>query len=520
MTALTGVLAPQFPRQRLVGLLAALAITSAAFAVGFVVTDRPLVAMLGAVGVAALIVSLARANAATYVVIAVLYSNAAAVAVREYGLPELVGLSFPLLLALPLADYLMLRRQRVVITSALPLLFGYLVVQVLGAVAPRDASSAVDALIVFLIGGFGLYFVITNVLRNFTTLRYAVWTVLFAGALLGALSTFQALTQTYGNDYWGFSTVDLPGREEHLLASLDGTPSHEGSIGEKNRYGQVMLVLVPLGAMVALGERRRPLRLFALLLTSLILLGMVTSFSRGAALGLVTVLAVALLLRYIRPMHVVLILAAIAVMLVAFPRYADRLVDLQAVVRLDRTGGGGPVEGDLNNLRGRATTTFTGLFIWADHPIVGIGRGQFGSYYEVYAGEVADSGFDAHIDHGVSRDPHNLYAGTLAEMGSLGFACFIGIFLITLRDLHRAARRWAQSRPQVAHVAMGLFLAVIAYMASGVALHLSYERYLWFLLALAGAAAHIALKGDESRDFAIDSGNGHRREKTLVGSTA
>jgi hypothetical protein len=43
-------------------------------------------------------------------------------------------------------------------------------------------------------------------------------------------------------------------------------------------------------------------------------------------------------------------------------------------------------------------------------------------------------------------------------------------------------------------------LSIITYMTTGLFLHLSYARYFWLMLALAGAAAHIGLRlADEAR---------------------
>ncbi len=519
MTVLARMTPDPVVRQRIEAGLIALLVTGISFALAYAFAGRPVLAATGALAVLAIVVSLARPNAATYIVVAILYSNAAAVAVREHGLPDFVGLAFPLALALPLAQQLLLRHQKVTVTSALPLLFGFMLIQVLAAFGAREPSAVLDNLIGFLIGGFGLYFVMTNVVRDFSALRYAVWTILAVAAVLGALSTYQAVTGTYANDYWGFSTVNLPGHESEVLASLEGTPRHEGPIGEINRYGQIMLVLLPIGALLAMGERRRLLQVLAAGLTVLILLGMATSFSRGAALGLAVVLLGAFLFRYVRPVHVVVMVAAVAIVLVAFPRYGERLVDLQALSSLDRTAGGTPVEGDSGNLRGRATSSLAALFVFADHPIVGVGRGQFSSYYQEYAGAVAEAGVDTRIDQ-ATREAHNLYTSIAAETGALGFACFMGVILITMRDLYRARRRWLERRPEVAHLATGFYLGIVGYLASGMALHLSYERYLWLLLALAGVAAHLALKGDESSDFEVDQAPaGHGSPSPLPSAT-
>jgi hypothetical protein len=496
--------------RRVLGLAVALLITFAAFVLGLLVAETPLIVVLAAAGAMAFAVSLAIPGSATYVVIAILYSNAAAVAVRSHGLPEFVAIAFPLLLALPLGDHLILRRKPVVITSALPFLFAYLLVQVLSAIGARDVGDTTDSLIGFLIGGFGLYFVVTNVLRTYSALRAAIWTVLIVAAGIGLITSYQAVTGSYRNDFAGFATIDVPGQDargEQLLASIEGTPRAEGPIGETNRYGQVMLVLLPLGAMLALTEKRRSGRAIAVLLTLLVLCGMATSYSRGAALGLIVVLATATFFGYVRLKHLGALALVLAVVLIAFPRYGERLVDLQGLLNLEQdsalTEDAADAVGDTGNLRGRATSTLAALYVWSDHPLFGVGRGQFQTYYEEYAGIVAETGISARVDFGESRQAHNLYTSVAAETGTLGLVAFVAVFAVTMRNLLRARRWWLASRPDVAHLAMGFVFALIAYLVSGIALHLSYERYLWFLLALAGLAGQLALNGDPARDFEI-----------------
>jgi putative inorganic carbon (hco3(-)) transporter len=282
-----------------------------------------------------------------------------------------------------------------------------------------------------------------------------------------------------------------------------------------------MLVLLPIGALLALGEKRRLLRWGALFLTLLILLGMSTTFSRGAALGLVVVVIVAAFFGYVKLRHLAAVGLVIAVVLVAFPRYGERLIDLQGLLSLDQTRVQAEEAtnqvGDTGNLRGRATSTLAALYVWSDHPVFGVGRGQFQTYYEEYAGLVADTGINARVDFGESRQAHNLYTSVAAETGTLGLLCFLAVFVVTIRNLYRARRWWLASRPEVAHLAMGFLLALVGYLVSGIALHLSYERYLWFLLALAGIAAHLALRGDPERDFEVP---GYARRAVLAGATS
>jgi len=58
---------------------------------------------------------------------------------------------------------------------------------------------------------------------------------------------------------------------------------------------------------------------------------------------------------------------------------------------------------------------------------------------------------------------------------------------VTLFNLARVNNRWRQSDPALANMAIGIFLAIISYLANGLFLSLTYERYYWFILAIGGA---------------------------------
>jgi hypothetical protein len=46
-------------------------------------------------------------------------------------------------------------------------------------------------------------------------------------------------------------------------------------------------------------------------------------------------------------------------------------------------------------------------------------------------------------------------------------------------------------RPDLAHLATAILLGIFGYFGTATFLHLSYQRYYWFLLGLAGAALQV-----------------------------
>lgn len=469
-----------------IGLGAAIAAFSlvAAALIGGASVENPLIvlALIAAVPVAAAIVI--KPELATVLVTFLIYTNAVIVAVTFHGVPAIAAVLLPGILVIPLAYAVLVDRKPIVVAPALPWIVLLLLVQIAGVVFARDTGNALAELGTFVVEGIGLYLLITNVLRTEQDLRRVIWALLVAGILVGGLSAYQEITRTYRNDYGGFARTDSEfATVEQTAAGDTRTPRQAGPVGEKNRYAQVMLMLVPLGLFMARAERRRSLKALALLAAALALVAVVLTFSRGAFVGFGLVMVAMVALRYVRFSQLALVGAAMVVLLFAFPQLGTRLSSLEAI------GGFFVEEQGLTSadtsVQSRLAENLTAIAVFADHPIIGVGPGQFSSYYREYAVEVGG------VIRAEDRQAHNLYLGMAADAGVLGLIALLAILGITLFDLRRARSRWITARPELADIATGLSLAVVTYMATGLFLHLSYARYFWLVMAIAGAAALI-----------------------------
>ena len=74
------------------------------------------------------------------------------------------------------------------------------------------------------------------------------------------------------------------------------------------------------------------------------------------------------------------------------------------------------------------------------------------------------------------------------------------VLLVTLWELAKARRKWIGRRTDLANMATAFSLSVVTYMTTGIFLHLSYARYFWLIMALAGAAAAMALAEPDPED--------------------
>ncbi len=481
--------------------LATLVVGGAVLA-GILSADAPILAVAGASIVLLATAMIIRPDIATLAAVGILYSNAAVVLVQFHGVPFFVAAVVPLLLVVPLARDLIVRRLPIVAPPVLGWMFVFLLINLISALLSTDLTTTWDAITVFLIEGIGLYFLLLNVIRTPDMLRATTWALIGAGAVVSALSVIQVVTSTYGNNYFGFAQATSAAVSTGV-STLTGDvvqPRLAGSIGETNRFAQVMLMLVPLGIFRFIDERSLLLRGIAGVSTALITLAVAFTFSRGAAVGLGVLILALMALRLVQFRHIVAILVALALMFVAFPQYASRVSSLAAIGSLSE---GGSTSGVDNSLLSRATETLAAGLVMVDHPVFGVGPDMFPVYYEHYAEVVGI------LVKNAQREAHNLYLGVGAELGVVGLAVFLIIAFLTVRMLLVARRLSLTRRPDLERLATPFLLALLTYYVTGIFLHLSFARFYWLMLAIAAAAALITVREVASGDGGEAShGNG------------
>jgi putative inorganic carbon (HCO3(-)) transporter len=424
------------------------------------------------------------------------YLNVPVIVARDVHLPSALAAAFALLLLLPFLAYVVIGRRPLVITPALGLMIAWLMALVLSAtIAGGNAPSSTGPIVTFLTEGLLLYILLTNVVRTPETLRAVLWAVVLAGAVMGLVSVWQELTHAYGNTLHGFAQVDATGFDVgNDISGKQLRPRLAGPIGEKNRYAQVLLVLLPLAVSRLRAERRDSLRVLAAASAALIVLGVVLTFSRGAAIATV-VLIVAMAASRMVPVRTLLALALalVAIVAVVAPDYVGRVQTLAAADSALAQGGSAD-----QAIVGRATENLAALNVFRDHPVLGVGPGQFFERYSQQYGNALDLRFLAK-----NRRAHNLYLEIAADTGIVGLAAFLAIVAVTMVQLWSLGARWHERRTELSELAQALLLALVAYLACGLFLQLAYQRYFWFLLALANATIWM-LRREAARDASLD----------------
>lgn len=451
---------------------------------GIVATREPLLALGGALALSLAAALLVWSNTAVLLVVFLLYSNFVVVAVKFHGLPFIIGAAFPLLLLIPLGERLIFRREKLVFHAAFPYIVLFLVVELVGTLLARDIGQATSNLVETVLEGLVIYLLITNVVRTPRELRGVVWVLLLAGVCMSLVPIYQQASGSFSNDFGGLgqtSEVGFRTGEETLQGEVRQFRL-TGPIGEQNRYAQIMLVIVPLGLFQAWGEKSRWLRVTALMAAGFSAAGVALTFSRGAAVAFAIMVLIMVLMRIVKVSQLAPLVVGAALLLAIFPQYSTRLLSIEELTTLASEGATEEVDGALT---GRATAMLAALYIFLDHPLVGVGPGMTQFYTREYGNQLALRFFTE------DRQAHSLFLDIAASHGLLGLIAFGGMLLVTLRDLYRIRLRWLNTRPDLANMATGFFFAIIAYLAAGLFLHLSYVRYFWLILGLGGAASYV-----------------------------
>lgn len=485
----------------------ALATAAAAVALGWAVAGNPellhlddpftpatAAALVMGLGLCAAL--LARPGLGLGLLVAFVYLNLSQVLVREHGLPSLFQLLVvPIALAAcrgPGAERLR-ELPRLALAGLLAL---YALVILVSTLPAADRELADERLAESL--KLWVIFALTAVLAaSRRRLLQGTWAMVAAGAFLGGLGTFQVLTGDFRQQFAGLARV----KDAHIWGDVF-EPRIAGPLGDPNFFAQILIVLVPIGLALAAESRGAQARVLALVATALILSGAVLTYSRGGALALGCVLLLTLASRRIRPRQVGLGAAAILLLLVLTPpEFVRRLGTIGEIL----PGSEEVLDPDSSFLE-RKLYALTAWRMFLDHPLLGVGAGNYTVHFDRYADEVGFASRDYETP-GEVHYPHNLYLEIAAETGLVGLAVFVAAVVAAVVSLRRArAALRHRGDTTSAALARALEIAIAGYLVSSLFLHGHFQRYLWLLFGLAAALRLLAGAGEGERDARAASG--------------
>lgn len=435
------------------------------------VLGAPLVALVALLGVR-------QPALLTVALLGITWGYISEVLVKFYGVPSVAKTLVVLLVALVFRQRFLVPGGQLRTHPLLWWMLGYLLVVAAGlwyAVDPdRTWLMVIDFAKELL-----LLFVVLNTLTSERWLERGVWVMLLVGGVLGALTLYQEATHSYSNNLGGFARSSVGA----IAEGVSNRARAGGPTSEPNAFGQQMLVLVPIGLWAALHGRSLWGRAVAGLATFACLGGAALSFSRGTYVGFIVLtglLALHMRLNWRYLLALPLLLYAISL---APPEVRARFSTLTTMLP-DGERLAGERDASLDR---REIEMLMAFYMFADHPIVGVGADNYRARFSEYV-----TAFGSDVDT-YERNAHSYYLEIAAEHGAIGLIAVGGIMLFTVGAFRRARRQFAAIGDQrMAELASALAIGFASYAVTAIFLHGDYSRFLWLQVDLAAACALIA----------------------------
>jgi O-antigen ligase len=270
----------------------------------------------------------------------------------------------------------------------------------------------------------------------------------------------------------GYASLRAMGVDEQYMAVHGIGAGSTGFFGNAGDFGVAMCVVWPLAAAMFTVETKR-WRKYVFALCFVVFLGaVVITGSRGAMLAA----AVVSVVTFIRSSKKILGIVMMLVVLAAFFTIMSGASKARMQSALDPDHDATAAD--------RIEKWKFGLRQFGAHPFLGLGPANFAPEY------VAEHGGS---ERGLMAwAPHSIYLQGLAELGILGCIPLLMLFLLPFR-LNAKTRKLFKSlgaektRRFEYQLALGLDLAMVAYLVSGAFLTVLYYPHLWFILGLSTA---------------------------------
>lgn len=241
-----------------------------------------------------------------------------------------------------------------------------------------------------------------------------------------------------------------------------------------NELGITLVLAIPVAWYLSLSTRDRVLSWGCRLLLPAIILAIVATGSRGAAITMcAAVLVIPLTFRRVKTTTV----AAAGLLLMLIVHLGWDMIPQSTIARL----GTAPEEIQTGRFGGRGEIWLAGLEVFLNNPVLGVGAGGFASAVAPILGS--------------ARSPHNSYLDLLVEQGIVG-----SLLLIAMMSY---AWRRAQSLPGLERRAWMATLITLA--VASLTISFAYHKQTWLILGTVVAHSRVARVGTALR------ANGSRR---------
>lgn len=298
-----------------------------------------------------------------------------------------------------------------------------------------------------------LFLIMKYSLDSFSVLKKLLGSYLLSAAVLSVAGTYQYFFKPEFLQQWmsaGGDIVRVP-----------------AAFGNPNSFGAyLVLVLFPV-LMLAFTQRRHLSGLIYSCLSLLLILNIIFTGSRNALLGLILGCLMLAVIYNWRVIMAFILLAPVALFL---PQVSTRLHDL----------------GNVSQNMSRIRLWQTALKMIQDHPLLGVGNGNFVSYYDPYIAKYPELAWEDWKRYPV----HNSYLKVQSELGVAGSLSLAGILISAWLTVSKAAH--LVSDPFIKSLLTGFLASIPAFYLMNFSDNLLFvpkvTTYFWLMLAIAASA--------------------------------
>ena len=342
------------------------------------------------------------------------------------------------------------------------------------------------------------YFLLSRILITTYRLRIFVFTLLVLNFKLA-----QFVVRYYFQlQSWG--------RDQRWLAGQGVGAGSTDFFGNSADLGLAMVVAWAIAGSLLLGEKKKFARLILLFCLVGFFAAILLCGSRGAIVGAAAVVLAAWARK---PQKIG---AVVALIVFAVATYTFLPEGMKAKMRSAQDWRNDPTAYH------RTLLWKAGLQMFKDHPLFGVGLGNFPIvYFEEYPDFVTQDPTARWYTRG-TWVPHSIYVQSLSETGLAGTVPLLLLCLFCFRTNARTRRhletlKLADRQNFEYRLSIGLDLALVGYLVSGAFIAVIYYPHLWFLVGLSAGLQTACLRIQPEAAAVPET---ETRKRTLVLATS
>lgn len=244
-----------------------------------------------------------------------------------------------------------------------------------------------------------------------------------------------------------------------------GRPRVTVSLDNSNNFGAFLILAIFPVIMLLIYEKSIKKKVFLGILSLSLLINIVFSYSRNAMMGLVIGL---IILALVYSWRLLIPIGGVTALLFLIPQIGGRLLEI-----------------------GKGSENYTRLKLWKtawymikEHPIFGVGNGNFVSLYDSYVEKYPE----LYIYYEYKRFPtHNSYLKVQSELGVMGIVFFIGILISALLKIKNLIQFTEDKLYKYFYT--GFFASMVSFFFMNLSDNLFFvpktTAFFWLLLAMA-----------------------------------